>query len=454
MKKIDVVGVGIGPFNLSLAALINDTELSSVFFDQKPAFDWHQGLMFDSATLQVPFMADLVTMVDPMHPMTFLNYLKEKKRLYPFFFKKNFFILRKEYNDYCQWVAQQLPHCHFGNQVTKINVVHHQGEDFWVVHSQKNHEKQRVITKNIVLGVGSSPKYPDCLDDSFIQQETVLHSSEYLFKAEKIHSNERITLVGSGQSAGEIMLDLLNKGIKNIHWITKNSGFFPMESTPLAEEHFTPKYIDYFYPLDESTKARRIRQQSFLYKGISTETLTEIYDVLYANAVDGKPMPSIIPGAELMQGNIRGDGQQLHLEFNVIETSKSLSVDTDWLILATGYEARKTNALVDLSEYFTCDDQGQLKISREYSLIPRSASTTRKVFVQNAEMHSHGVGAPDLTLGAYRSAVIANQLMETPLYQIENNRAFTHFGGRKEGSLKDAQHSIAQACMPLEPFHG
>jgi L-lysine 6-monooxygenase (NADPH-requiring) len=38
------------------------------------------------AEIQVPFLADLVTLADPTSPYTFLNYLHEQGRLYRFYF--------------------------------------------------------------------------------------------------------------------------------------------------------------------------------------------------------------------------------------------------------------------------------------------------------------------------------------------------------------------------------
>jgi lysine N6-hydroxylase len=58
---LDFIGIGLGPFNLSLACLSEPVEgLSGVFLDQNPGFDWHTGMMLESAHLQTPFMADLV----------------------------------------------------------------------------------------------------------------------------------------------------------------------------------------------------------------------------------------------------------------------------------------------------------------------------------------------------------------------------------------------------------
>ena len=90
----DVIGVGLGPFNLGLAALLATTDVDAVFFDDKPEFAWHPGLMLPGAEIQVPFLADLVTLADPTSPYSFLNYLHEQGRLYRFYFHERFHVLR------------------------------------------------------------------------------------------------------------------------------------------------------------------------------------------------------------------------------------------------------------------------------------------------------------------------------------------------------------------------
>jgi hypothetical protein len=75
---LDLAGVGIGPFNLSLAALAEPVEgLHTEFFERAPEFRWHPGLMVEGAALQVPFLADLVSLVEPAHPLSFLSYLRD-----------------------------------------------------------------------------------------------------------------------------------------------------------------------------------------------------------------------------------------------------------------------------------------------------------------------------------------------------------------------------------------
>jgi len=117
----DFAAIGVGPFNLGLAALTEPVEgLNGVFLEQRGSFDWHPGMMLEPAHLQVPFMADLVTMADPTSPYSFLNFLKQTGRLYRFYIRENFYPLRAEFNQYCQWVAGQLPSVRFGTAVQEV----------------------------------------------------------------------------------------------------------------------------------------------------------------------------------------------------------------------------------------------------------------------------------------------------------------------------------------------
>ena len=97
-KVYDIVGIGIGPFNLGMAALADGIgNLQCAFIDKQPEFNWHPGMMIPGTALQVPFYADLVTVVNPQSKYSFLNYLKDKKRLFRFAIHENNFIMRREW---------------------------------------------------------------------------------------------------------------------------------------------------------------------------------------------------------------------------------------------------------------------------------------------------------------------------------------------------------------------
>ncbi|MFD4211030.1 SidA/IucD/PvdA family monooxygenase, partial [Micromonospora tulbaghiae] len=128
----DFIGIGLGPFNLGLACLTEPIdELNGVFLESKPDFEWHSGMFLEGAHLQTPFMSDLVTMADPTSPYSFLNYLKERGRLYSFYIRENFYPLRTEYNDYCRWAAAKLSSIRFDETVEAVT--YDEGEALYTV---------------------------------------------------------------------------------------------------------------------------------------------------------------------------------------------------------------------------------------------------------------------------------------------------------------------------------
>ena len=175
---LDILGIGLGPFNLSLAALLDKTDVNAKFFEQKAGFNWHKGMILPHTTLQVPFMADLVTLIDPTSPHSFLNYLHTQHRLLKFYFLEDFKIYRKEYNHYCQWVAGQLDILVFDAQVidvafndnsacfndddsaTNANTDTHNG---FVVTVQERGERKTYYAKNLVIGTGTQPDPTVCV---------------------------------------------------------------------------------------------------------------------------------------------------------------------------------------------------------------------------------------------------------------------------------------------------
>src|SRR6266498_4110456 len=106
MEQFDVVGAGLGPFNLSLAALVEPlSDIRARFFETRPSFQWHCGIMVPGAQLQVSFLKDLVTLVDPTSAFSFLSYLASEGRLYRFLIAHADSCSRQEFERYYQCAA-------------------------------------------------------------------------------------------------------------------------------------------------------------------------------------------------------------------------------------------------------------------------------------------------------------------------------------------------------------
>ncbi|MET9380635.1 SidA/IucD/PvdA family monooxygenase [Streptomyces sp. NPDC002928] len=433
----DLVGIGIGPFNLSLAALAQPlAELDAVFYEQRPGFDWHPGLLIDGATIQVPFLADLVTLADPASTWTFLNYLRARDRLFPFYFAERFHIQRAEYDAYCRWVAESLPGLHFRHQVDAVrwNPEHDVFEvDFTQLDTDGETEALgRAHTRNIVLGVGTEPYVPDPLKPLVDAPGVpVVHAADYLAHRETFLAAEHVTVVGSGQSGAEVFLDLLRHrppGRDRIHWISRTEAFAPMEYSKLGLEHFTPDYTRYFHALAESARDRLLSSQWQLHKGIDTDTIAAIHDELYRRTLHGGwPEAVLTPGVSVRTaGRIATTKIELHLEHVLQDTRCRLT--TDAVVLATGHRERPLDRiLAGLEPYLRRDSRDRPRVDEQFRLVLDPA-VTGSAYVQNAELHTHGVGAPDLGLAAWRSATILNSLTGKETYPLPTRTAFTTFG--------------------------
>ncbi|HEY6739483.1 MAG TPA: GNAT family N-acetyltransferase, partial [Actinopolymorphaceae bacterium] len=419
-RTFDLVGVGIGPFNLALAALADGVSgLSTRFYEQKPQWSWHPGLLFDDARLQVPFLADLVTLVDPTSPWSFLSYLREHGRLFPFYFSERFHVPRREYDHYCAWVSGRLPSCRFDSSVTDIRW---DGDAFVVTSTQET-----VRARNVVLGVGTELYVPEQFRRHLGTQ--AFSAADYLDCKEKLTAARDITVIGSGQTGAEVFLDLLRSQPDHgarIRWLTRSPAFAPMEYSKLGLEHFTPDYARYFHALPEATRDRLLPSQWQLYKAISAETIAQIYDLLYERGVGGgRPDVELMP--DVAVEDARGDSETLELHCRHRTQERDFVVSTEAVVLATGLRPRRPRCLDGLAGLIRLDEQGRFRVGSDYR-VRLAPEVDGHLYVQNAELHTHGVGAPDLGLGAHRAAVIINDVLGHTAYPLPARTSFTTFG--------------------------
>jgi lysine N6-hydroxylase len=422
----DLVGVGIGPFNLSLAALADEVAgLDVLFLDDKPEFSWHPGLLLDGTTLQVPFLADLVTLVDPTNRWSFLSYLRAHERLFAFYFYERFEVPRREYDRYCRWVAHSLPSCRFGARAERVE---HDGDAFTVTYADRADGRGvRVRARNVVLGIGTEPATPAAFDG--LLGKHVFHSADYRHQAAALDDADDVTVVGSGQSGAEVFLDLLRRqpdtGTR-LRWLTRSPAFAPMEYSKLGLEHFTPDYARYFRGLAGGTRDALLPAQWQLYKGISADTIAAIYDLLYERSADGPPPPATLtPNVAVRAAGPHGRGYRLVCEETLQE--REYAVHTDAVVLATGYRERRPAVLDPVRHLLETDASGRLLADGDYRVATGTHAHTG-LYVQNAETHTHGVGTPDLGLGAWRAATILNSVTGRAVHPLPDRTSFTSFG--------------------------
>ncbi|HEY3261741.1 MAG TPA: SidA/IucD/PvdA family monooxygenase [Pseudonocardiaceae bacterium] len=429
MRPLDIAAVGAGPFNLALAALADGVPgLRVAVFEQASEFRWHPGMLIEDSTLQVPFLADLVTLVDPTSRWSFLNYLRARGRLFPFYFAERFHVPRAEYDDYCRWVADGLGSCHFGQRIGSVR---------WDRQARRFNLDNGVTAGHVVLGIGTEPVLPRPLrpltdrppEHPANDPAVVVHSADYLRHRDALTAASTVAVVGAGQSGAEVFLDLLRRRPHGLRWLARTQAFAPMEYSKLGLEQFTPDHTAYFHGLPEKVRDALLPTQWQLYKGVSAHTLGLIHDELYELSLrsGGWPDVTLQPGVAVTDARRLGDGR-IELGVQHEQQGTTATVQAHAVVAATGYRERPLDGLLaPLVAMVGTDDAGRPLVGADYRL-DLGADVTGGLFVQNAERHTHGVGAPDLGLAAWRAAVILNAVCGREVYPLPRRTAFTTFG--------------------------
>lgn len=173
---LDFIGIGLGPFNLSLASLLHDKSGLQYRF-LISVRNLTGMLVCNCQTRCYKFLLWLIWLVWLSQPaLLVLNYLKHHQRLYKFYFRENLYIPRQEYNHYCQWVVEQLNHIEFSSHVLDIKPIIG-GFDVEVV---CNGHHQHYRTRQLVLGVGTTHIYQKAYNRFTQNQEPAcIHQNIY-----------------------------------------------------------------------------------------------------------------------------------------------------------------------------------------------------------------------------------------------------------------------------------
>jgi lysine N6-hydroxylase len=415
-QGFDLAGIGIGPSNLSTAALLDPIkEIGSIFFENKKEFQWFPGMLFPDALIQeTVYFKDLATLVDPTNKYTFLSFLANKGRLYRFATAGFPRIRRAEFDQYYRWACASMDNLNFD---TNVEEVRFRDGCFTI-----RHTKGTATASNLLLGTGRSPWAPDFARRHFCN--TVIHATRYL-NEDIDPKGKRVVVVGGGQSGAEIVSQLLTDRRRlpaEVCWISRRPNFLPLDDSPFTNEYFAPPYSDYFFRLPEAERRRQLREQVLASDGISLNVLENIYRSLYE--------------IELLEG--RGRVGKLYFDHTVTDLRQredhweldcragneiSRSLHADVVIFATGFEYTTPAFLEPIREMLETTKDGFV-LQDDFS-IRWTGPANNKIYVHNAARHLRGIADPNLSLIAWRSAKIINSLAGKTIYKlVEQSSAF------------------------------
>lgn len=417
---LDLVGIGIGPFNLSLAALIYPVEgIRAKFLDMKPSFSWHPELIFDGATMQTSYLKDLVTPVDPTSSFSFLNYITKKGQFYHFLNTNRGAITRIEFQDYLSWVSHELEEilC-FDRAVSNVSL----DNDHFLI----DNGFEKIHAKNICIASGPERNIPKCVKG--LIGSKVFHAKSK--EIEKVDlSNKRVLIVGGGQTGVETFRNIL-KGrwgsAKDVHLISGRENLRPLDEGAFTNEIFTPEFVEGFHSLDQNIKDNYTKSLLLTSDGNTPNYLQELYNELYMDRFYLKRFPKYRISPMRWLSEVHDHGQSYLAGIKNLFDGKNEIYEADIIILATGFTSRLPDYLNGIKDLIDFDDQGRLIIDENYKIKGRFNGC--HIYAMNYSRHGHGVADPQTSLMSWRSAKIINNLKEEKIYlQNESQSSFINF---------------------------
>jgi len=414
MKIHDLIGVGFGPSNISLAITLQEKSttnnpIDAYFIEKKSSFSWHPNMLLDQTHMQISFLKDLASLRNPQSKFTFVNYLHEKNRLSDFINLKTFYPSRHEFNDYLSWAAQKFDNnCAYGEEVFEV-LPQKQGEEvthLLVRSKDANGKISERLTRNLIVAVGGAVKIPE--NFSHLKNDPrVFHSHQYLQEIEQQNSAKDIAIIGAGQSAAELFVNLHGRATSpRVDMIMRSNTLRPSDSSPFVNEIFNVDFTDYIYNRPSSEQKTLIKEfWQTNYSSPDLEIVENIFDIFYQQKVVGNDYHSLLRSHEVTSAEANENG--ITLTLTDLDSGQTKQKYYDAVILATGYSRQKLNTemLAPISQYL-----GNFSTDRHYQ-VNSDNNFKPGIFLQGESEGTHGLSETLLSVIAVRSEEIYQRLI-------------------------------------------
>ncbi len=436
----DVVGIGFGPSNLSLAIALDEyrangpeNEISSLFFERQSSFGWHRNMLLPSATMQISFLKDLVTFRNPTSGFSFIAYLHASGRLPQFVNNQDFFPTRQEFHQYLEWAqAQVADSVAYGSEVTSVRLAQGDAAEpsdrLRLEVADAAGRAGRVIeARNVVISTGLVPSMPKGIE----RDERVWHSSELLEKYRGTNPAElrRVAVVGAGQSAAEITRFLYDELPHAQVWsIIPSYGYSVADDTPFANQIFDPSAVDdYYFGTEETREAFWRYHRNTNYSVVDDEVIRDLYRRSYDEEVRGISRLQFLNLTRVT--DVKRAGAETRVSLQVGPNGEAREMDFDVLVCATGYKAMEPTALLgDLDRLCLRDEAGRYRMERDYRVatVPEMGCG---IYLQGGTEHTHGLASSLLSNIAVRSGEIAESIIARSAGRNAEHAVPAHAGG-------------------------
>jgi L-ornithine N5-oxygenase len=430
-ETYDVVGIGFGPSNLSLAIALEEyranglgNQIRSLFLERQSSFGWHRNMLLPSTTMQVSFLKDLVTFRNPTSSFSFIAYLHASGRLPQFVNKQDFFPTRQEFHQYLEWAqARVADRIGYGSEVTSIrlppDVIPERSDRLRLGVAEADGRAGRVIeARNVVISTGLVP----CMPKGTERDERVWHSSEFLKRYRRMNPGElrRVAVVGAGQSAAEIARFLYDDlPHAQVCAVIPSYGYSIADDTPFANQIFDPGAVDdYYFGTEQTQEAFWRYHRNTNYSVVDADVIRDLYRRSYDDEVGGARRLQFLNLTRV--AGVQRIGTEIRVSLQVSPDDETRQLDFDAIVCATGYSPMEPTALLgDLDRLCLRDEAGRYRVERDYRVVT-DPEMLCGIYLQGGTEHTHGLTSSLLSNIAVRSGEIADSIVARRAEQAEH----------------------------------
>ncbi|KXN65828.1 hypothetical protein CONCODRAFT_80679 [Conidiobolus coronatus NRRL 28638] len=294
------------------------------------------------------------------------------------------------------WVADQFAHlCSYNEEVTNIEPIV-DAEGVKIVKVTSKLTDGTIVerwARNIIVAIGGQANIPSFPGLANLPHESlpIIHSSQYLNQVDRINpdSNQptKLAIVGSGQSAAELFMDLLSRYPKaHVSMICRDTALRPADETPFVNQIFNPASTSQFYKLTPEQKKAYLQKEMGLTTPASIHFGHSVQDITYSN-------------------------NKMNLKLSPIyDPEATINAQFDGVIMATGYTRQLHKKLLsNITPYFIHSDVDNYGISRDYS-VPTKSEFKVGVYLQGCNEPTHGLSDTLLSVLAIRGPEVVDSL--------------------------------------------
>ncbi len=359
--------------------------------------------MFRGSSMLSEFFRDLITPINPRSRFTFLNFLLENDRLSDFLARGNVLVERREFQQYLTWAVGKMRNIELATRVNEIG--YSDTENAFVLHTTRAGAERALLAANVVIGVGGRPHVPENLDNC----DKVVHSSRVVDDP-RFDTARTILVVGSGQTAGEIIRELLPRvpaQVRNLTWVTRSATIYDIDESRFSAECFSTPYATRFFQYGARRRSQENTENLRLTRGIAGRLSGDIVERLYSLRHVEQNADAVaihcFSKVELV-GNEKG---ACTIRITPIDSGDQALTETkrvELIIAATGFGSPWDAAVSLLQPSIQVRSAPGSTLSN-YAL-DWSGPNNRKIFLQSASVESHGQSDTNLITGPARNSRI------------------------------------------------